>query len=74
MEAAISIARRTSKPILKVSTELPGCSACMGLGHRQLSHPFVVDATIEFVPVVIAGRWPYLQVRRSWIEAGLVLS
>ena len=50
MEKAKALAKETGKPILVIYTELPGCSACVGHGHNQLSHPFVVDAALEFVP------------------------
>jgi hypothetical protein len=59
LEDARKVAKKTGKPILLLSTELPGCSACTGHGRDQLSHPFVVDAAMEFVPVLVEGGWPY---------------
>lgn len=57
---ARKVADKTGRPLLIVSTELPGCGACVGHGQNQLSHPLVVDAALEFVPVVVSGGWPKL--------------
>ncbi len=68
---AVQIATHTNKPVLLLSTETPGCGACVGHGQNQLSHPFVVDAALEFVPLVVSGGWPMLTVMTSKCTAGL---
>jgi len=60
MAQAEEVAEKTGRPLLIVSTELPGCGACVGHGQNQLSHPLVVDAALAFVPVVVSGGWPKL--------------
>jgi len=62
LDEAKRLAQKSGRPILILSTELPGCSACTGHGKNQLAHPFVIDAAMEFIPVVVSGGWPYLAV------------
>jgi len=52
-EASV-LAGETSKPILLLFQEVPGCMTCRNYGSQVLSHPFIVEA-IEayFVPLAI---------------------
>ncbi len=53
-DQAITTAKKTSKPVLILFQEVPGCSTCRGYGNDVLSHPLIVEA-IEtcFVPLAI---------------------
>ena len=58
-QTALAEARRTGKPLMVFSTELPGCNSCKIFGKCQLSHPLVVDGSAHFVPLVLGTRtWP----------------
>ena len=58
-DAAQSESKRTGRPVMLLFTELPGCHGCVRYGQTQLSHPLVVDASKEFVPVAVAYvGWP----------------
>jgi Thioredoxin-like len=51
--AAVAQAKRDNKPLLVLFDEVPGCDTCTGFGSGPLSHPIVIDAANEFVPVAI---------------------
>ncbi|MGF1511963.1 MAG: VPGUxxT family thioredoxin-like (seleno)protein, type 2 [Myxococcota bacterium] len=47
-------ARETSKPILILFDEVPGCQTCVRYGQAVLTHPLLVDAAeTEFVPLAV---------------------
>lgn len=49
-----SHARQTSKPIILLFDEVPGCHTCTQFGKGPLSHPLIVDAAeTEFVPIAV---------------------
>jgi len=53
-DQAIAAAKQTSKPVLILFQEVPGCSTCRGYGNEVLSHPLIVEAIEEFfVPLAI---------------------
>lgn len=63
-EAAVAEAKRTGKPMMVFSTELPGCLRCKIFGASLLSHPLVLDGAAHFVPLAIATRsWPTMYFR-----------
>lgn len=50
---ALTQAAKEKKPILVLFDEVPGCQTCQLFGTGPLSHPLVVDAAAEFIPVVV---------------------
>ena len=53
-DEAKKVAQQTSKPILILFQEVPGCGTCKRFGNDVLSHPLIVDAIEEaFVPLAI---------------------
>ena len=50
---ATAEAKRTGKPLLVLFDEVPGCATCREFGTGPLSHPLVIDAASEFVPVAV---------------------
>lgn len=50
---ALAKAGREKKPLMVLFDEVPGCATCKGFGSGTLSHPLVVDAAGEFVPVAV---------------------
>ncbi len=53
-DQAIATAKKTSKPVLILFQEVPGCSTCRGYGNNVLSHPLIVEAIeTSFVPLAI---------------------
>lgn len=55
---ALSRAGKEKKPVLALFDEVPGCQTCQGFGTGPLSHPLVVDAAAEFIPVVVFNNVP----------------
>jgi hypothetical protein len=50
---ALQAAKKSRKPMLLLFDEVPGCSTCKQFGANPLSHPLIVDAAEEFVPIAI---------------------
>ncbi len=59
-QAALADARKSGKPLMVFSTELPGCGSCKKFGKNHLSNPIIIDAAAHFVPFVLvkARTWP----------------
>ncbi len=55
-DRAAALSKETGKPILILFQEVPGCSTCQSFGCGPLSHPLVVDASREFVPLAIRNN------------------
>lgn len=59
LEEARQTARKSSKPILILFQEIPGCQTCRSYGSDVLSHPLVVEAISDyFVPLAIHNNKP----------------
>ncbi len=52
-DAARAEAERSGRPMMVLFDEVPGCRTCQVFGKEPLSHPIVVDAAQNFVPVAI---------------------
>jgi len=55
-EAAQRLAIETHRPMLVLFDEVPGCATCQNFGREVLSHPIVVDAAAQFIPVLIRNN------------------
>ena len=52
-DAARKLSAKSGKPMLVLFDEVPGCATCQQFGNGPLSHPLVVDAAQEFIPVAV---------------------
>ena len=55
-DAAQDLAMESKRPLLVLFDEVPGCATCQNFGREALSHPIVVDAAKEFVPVLVRNN------------------
>jgi len=55
-DEAVALSKKTGKPILLLFQEVPGCATCQLFGCGPLSHPLLVDASKEFIPVAIRNN------------------
>jgi len=55
-DRAAACSKETGKPILLLFQEVPGCSTCQRFGAGPLSHPLLVDASREFIPLAIRNN------------------
>jgi len=55
-DEAAAVSKKTGKPMLILFQEVPGCMTCQLFGCGPLSHPLVVDASNEFIPVAVRNN------------------
>ncbi len=59
LEAGLTEAARSGRPVFLLFQEVPGCATCVGFGETVLSDPLMVEAIeTEFVPVAIYNNRP----------------